>query len=46
MANNVEALLTKRLKIYKRDKIGLICEILVPSLLVLIGASASMLEFY
>lgn len=43
--SNVKALLTKRLQIYKRDKTGLICEILVPVLLVLFGAAVTKLNF-
>ena len=35
--NNIKALLIKRMHIYKRDKIGLVCEIIVPVLLVILG---------
>jgi ATP-binding cassette subfamily A (ABC1) protein 3 len=37
--SSVKALLTKRFNIYKRDKCGLICEIIIPILLALIGLS-------
>lgn len=36
---NIVALLKKRFHIYKRDKVGLICEIIVPFIMVLIGCS-------
>ena len=35
--DNISALLTKRMHIYKRDKSGLICEIIVPIILVTLG---------
>ena len=37
--SSIWALLVKRFNIYKRDKCGLVCEILVPVILVLMGLS-------
>ena len=37
--SSVKALLTKRFNIYKRDKCGLVCEIIIPIILALIGLS-------
>ena len=36
---SIKALLIKRFHIYKRDKCGLVCELLVPVILVLFGLS-------
>ena len=44
--NNVGALLTKRFHIYKRDRTGLICEILVPSMMVLVGSASTLLNWF
>ena len=37
ISENIGALLTKRLHVYKRDKAGIVCEIIVPFIMVLIG---------
>lgn len=37
LIGNIGALITKRFHLYKRDIIGLICEIIVPVILVIIG---------
>jgi len=37
MADNISALCAKRYHIYKRDKTGLCCEVLVPAIMVLLG---------
>ena len=37
--SSVKALLIKRFNIYKRDKCGLVCEIVVPIILVIFGLS-------
>ena len=37
IGESLKALLTKRFNIYKRDKCGLVCEVLVPVILVLFG---------
>jgi len=34
---SIKALLAKRFHIYKRDKCGLICEIIIPIILVILG---------
>lgn len=39
LGQSVWALIIKRFNIYKRDKCGLVCEILVPVILVLLGLS-------
>jgi len=44
--NNVKAMITKRFHIYKRDRTGLICEVLVPSLMVLVGSASTLLNWY
>lgn len=36
---SIKALLTKRFNLYKRDKCGLVCELIVPVILALIGLS-------
>jgi len=36
---NVQALLVKRKNIYKRDKAGICCEVLVPAVMVLMGCA-------
>lgn len=41
---NVYALLVKRLNIYKRDRTGLCCEIVVPFFLVLLGCLLSLID--
>ena len=43
--DNITAVLTKRAHIYKRDKTGLICEVIVPIILVLIGLSLTKISF-
>lgn len=35
----VAALLTKRFNVYKRDRAGLVCEVIVPFIMVLVGCS-------
>jgi hypothetical protein len=45
-SSNVSALMTKRFHIYKRDRTGLVCEILVPSFLVLCGSASTLLNWY
>jgi hypothetical protein len=37
--NSVYALLAKRFHLYKRDKSGICCEVLVPALMTLFGLS-------
>lgn len=37
MGDNITAVITKRMHIYKRDKTGLICEIIIPIILVIFG---------
>ena len=39
LGESIKALIIKRFNIYKRDRCGLVCEILVPVLLVLFGLS-------
>ena len=39
LGQSIQALITKRFNIYKRDKCGLVCEVLVPVILVVIGLS-------
>lgn len=39
LMESIGALLRKRFNIYKRDKCGLVCEVLVPVILVLFGMS-------
>jgi hypothetical protein len=45
IGDNIVALLTKRLHIYKRDKIGLVCEVCLPWVVVLLGCLATLLVF-
>ena len=40
LCESIGALLVKRFNIYKRDKCGLVCEVLVPIILVVLGLSA------
>jgi len=40
LCESIKALLVKRFNIYKRDKCGLVCEVLVPVILVVLGLSA------
>lgn len=42
---NVSALLKKRLNLYKRDRVGLVCEVIVPFLMVLIGCCMTKINF-
>jgi hypothetical protein len=44
VSQNVSALLTKRFNIYKRDKVGLVCEVIVPFIMVLLGSALTMLD--
>ena len=37
LCESIKALIVKRFNIYKRDKCGLVCEIIVPVILVLMG---------
>lgn len=37
LCESIKALIVKRFNIYKRDKCGLVCEIIVPVILVLLG---------
>ena len=37
LCESIKALIVKRFNIYKRDKCGLVCEIVVPIILVLLG---------
>lgn len=39
LKENVSALLAKRFHVYKRDRAGLVCEVIVPFIMVLIGCS-------
>ena len=39
LCGSIGALLAKRFNIYKRDKCGLVCELLVPVILVIMGLS-------
>ena len=43
--DNVTAVLTKRAHIYKRDRTGLVCEVVIPIILVLIGLSLTKIDF-
>ena len=43
--DNIIAVITKRMHIYKRDKVGLVCEIIVPVILVILGLSLTKLSF-
>ena len=43
--DNITAVITKRMHIYKRDKTGLICEIIVPVVLVIVGLCLTKLTF-
>lgn len=45
LTGSIIALLTKRFHIYKRDKCGLCCEIVVPVVLVLVGLSLLQIPF-
>ena len=42
--DNIIAVITKRMHIYKRDKTGLVCEIIVPVILVILGLSLTKLS--
>ena len=42
---SLKALLIKRLNIYKRDRVGLCCEIIVPFIMVLIGCFLTKISF-
>jgi len=44
LLENMQALLTKRLNIYKRDRQGLACEIIVPFICVIVGCLLSFVE--
>lgn len=37
LCQSIKALLSKRFNLYKRDKCGLVCELVVPVILVLVG---------
>jgi hypothetical protein len=37
LRDNISALLSKRYNIYKRDRTGLVCELLVPFVMVFVG---------
>jgi len=41
VGDNISALLVKRLNIYKRDRAGLACEVIVPFFLVILGCALS-----
>lgn len=41
----VKALLVKRFHLYKRDKVGIACEVVVPFVLVLIGCLLNGINF-
>ena len=43
--DNITAVMTKRAHIYKRDRRGLICEVIVPVILVLIGLGLTKISF-
>ena len=45
VGENIIALLTKRMQIYKRDKTGLICEVCLPWIVVLLGCLITLLVF-
>jgi len=44
VTESIIALLTKRFHIYKRDRIGLVCEVILPWLMVLIGCLLTMVS--
>jgi hypothetical protein len=44
-SNNIVALLTKRINIYKRDKSGIMCEVFLPWIVVLLGCLVTLLVF-
>jgi hypothetical protein len=44
MKNNVQALLTKRFNLYKRDKIGIACEVFIPFFMVLVGCILTQID--
>ena len=44
--SNIYALFQKRFNLYKRDRTGLICEIFVPSLMVLMGSASTLITWY
>lgn len=44
--SNLGALLTKRFHIYKRDRTGIICEVLVPCFMVLFGSCWTLVSWY
>lgn len=39
LSENIKALLAKRFHVYKRDRAGLVCEVIVPFLMVLVGCA-------
>ena len=43
--DNVKALLGKRYHIYKRDRGGLACEVIVPFVMVIVGSALTKLNF-
>jgi len=43
--DNIKALLQKRFHIYKRDRSGLACEVLVPFLMVVVGCALTKITF-
>ena len=45
LSDNITAVLAKRMHIYKRDKSGLVCEIIVPIILVIFGLALTKLNF-
>lgn len=45
LKTNIEAMLTKRFLIYKRDKCGLCCELIVPVFLVLFGSLLTKIDW-
>jgi hypothetical protein len=45
VGQNVGALLTKRYQIYKRDRMGLCCEVFCPVILVLVGCGLAKIQF-
>jgi hypothetical protein len=45
MCENIKALLLKRFHIYKRDRSGLACEVIVPFVMVIIGSALTKINF-
>ena len=41
--DNIKALMSKRLTVYRRDWVGIVCEVFVPFFMVLIGCSLTKL---